>query len=178
MLIHPCCSKVHAYVFISISSYHNGRKDARISTCCTPRESRRPSSWANRWLRRWRKMAVFIWPDSRTATSLCAESKTRDNRRQVFPDGLWTTVKSATLPSFWTEYRKLSEPIRKAARKSYQLWKENPFHPSLRFKCLDSGTSLWSVRITRSYRALGIMEDDTVTWYWIGSHRDYERLYK
>ena len=27
-------------------------------------------------------------------------------------------MKSATLPSFWTEYKKLSEPVRKLARKS------------------------------------------------------------
>ncbi|MEL7069182.1 MAG: hypothetical protein AAGN15_11105 [Cyanobacteria bacterium J06581_3] len=86
-------------------------------------------------------------------------------------------MKSATLPSFWTEYRKLSGPVRKSARKAYQLWKENPFHPSLRFKCIDSTADLWSIRITRSYRALGIMEENTVTWYWIGSHRDYERFY-
>jgi len=86
-------------------------------------------------------------------------------------------MKSATLPSFWAQYKKLSEPTRKSARKAYRLWQENPFHPSLRFKCLDSDVGLWSVRVTRSYRALGIMENDTVTWYWIGSHREYERLY-
>ena len=86
-------------------------------------------------------------------------------------------MKSATLPSFWTQYKKLSEPTRKSARKAYRLWQENPFHPSLRFKCLDSNVGLWSVRVTRSYRALGIMEEDIVTWDWIGSHREYERLY-
>ncbi len=74
-------------------------------------------------------------------------------------------MKSATLPSFWTQYKKLSEPTRKSARKAYRLWQENPFHPSLHFKCLDSNVGLWSVRVTRSYRALGIMENDTVTWY-------------
>jgi hypothetical protein len=45
------------------------------------------------------------------------------------------------------------------------------------FKCIDSSESIWSVRITRSHRALGVMEGDTVTWFWIGNHDDYERFY-
>jgi mRNA-degrading endonuclease RelE of RelBE toxin-antitoxin system len=86
-------------------------------------------------------------------------------------------MKSATLPSFWAEYRKLSNPIRERARKTYRLWADNPFHPSLHFKCIDSEESIWSVRVTRNYRAVGILEGDTVTWFWIGSHDDYEQFY-
>jgi mRNA-degrading endonuclease RelE of RelBE toxin-antitoxin system len=85
-------------------------------------------------------------------------------------------MKSATLPSFWAEYRKLSEPIRERARKNYRLWADNLFHPSLHFKCIDSNEGIWSVRVTRSYRAAGILEGDTVTWFWIGSHDDYEQF--
>lgn len=33
-----------------------------------------------------------------------------------------------------------------------------------------------SVRINRNFRALGIWEGDTLTWYWIGSHHNYERF--
>jgi mRNA-degrading endonuclease RelE of RelBE toxin-antitoxin system len=86
-------------------------------------------------------------------------------------------MKSATLPSFWAEYRKLSNPIRERARKTYRLWADNPFHPSLHFKCIDSKESIWSVRVTRNYRAVGILDGDTVTWFWIGSHDDYEQFY-
>ncbi|PSB35097.1 ParE family toxin-like protein [Chlorogloea sp. CCALA 695] len=86
-------------------------------------------------------------------------------------------MKSATLPSFWVEYRQLSNSVRKGARKAYQLWAENPFHPSLHFKCINSEEGIWSVRVTLSYRAIGILEGDTVTWFWIGSHDDYERFY-
>jgi hypothetical protein len=86
-------------------------------------------------------------------------------------------MKSVALPSFWTGYRQLSFPIRENARKAYRLWAKNPFHPSLHFKCIDSEEAIWSVRITRSYRALGVLEGDTVTWFWIGSHDDYERFY-
>lgn len=26
------------------------------------------------------------------------------------------------------------------------------------------------------WRALGILENETVTWFWIGSHAEYERM--
>lgn len=86
-------------------------------------------------------------------------------------------MKSATLPSFWTEYRSLGEEIKRRARKAYRLWAKNPFHPSLRFKCINHEENIWSVRITRGYRAIGILESDTITWFWIGSHDDYERFF-
>ena len=86
-------------------------------------------------------------------------------------------MKSDTLPSFWDGYRKLDESIRHKARKTYVVWLENPFHPSLRFKCVNHSEDIWSVRITRSYRALGILEDDVVTWFWIGNHDEYERYF-
>ncbi|MEK6409167.1 MAG: hypothetical protein AABN34_19760 [Acidobacteriota bacterium] len=86
-------------------------------------------------------------------------------------------MNSATLPSFWTAYRSLDERVRQTARKAYRLWAENPFHPSLHFKCVNREESIWSVRITRGYRAVGILEGDTVTWFWIGGHDDYERFF-
>lgn len=86
-------------------------------------------------------------------------------------------MKSFTLPSFWNCYKTLDLKIRQQARKSYFLWKENPFHPSLHFKCINSRENIWSVRITKNYRALGIFENHSVTWFWIGSHDDYERFF-
>jgi len=86
-------------------------------------------------------------------------------------------MKSATLPSFWTTYRSLDEAIKRWARKAYRLWAQNPFHPSLQFKCINHEENTWSVRITLGYRAIGILEGDTVTWFWIGSHDDYERFF-
>jgi hypothetical protein len=86
-------------------------------------------------------------------------------------------MNSATLPSFWTAYRSLNDDIRQRARKAYRLWREDPFHPSLHFKCINREENIWSVRITLAYRAIGILEGDTVTWFWIGSHDDYERFF-
>jgi hypothetical protein len=46
-------------------------------------------------------------------------------------------MKSATLPSFWEAYFSLNKNIKVSARKVYYLWRENPFHPSLHFKCIN-----------------------------------------
>ncbi len=86
-------------------------------------------------------------------------------------------MKSATLSSFWDAYQDLNQKTKLAARKAYRLWNENSFYPSLNFKCINSQENIWSVRITRSYRAIGILDGDTVTWFWIGNHDDYEKFF-
>jgi len=86
-------------------------------------------------------------------------------------------MKSQSLESFWDSYKHLEQDIKASARKTYRLWLENPFHPSLHFKCINREENIWSVRITLSYRALGILEGDTVTRFWIGHHDNYERFF-
>ena len=54
-------------------------------------------------------------------------------------------MKSATLPSFWSAYQKLDSPLRIQAKKAYRLWISNPFHNSLRFKCINAKEDIWSV---------------------------------
>lgn len=51
----------------------------------------------------------------------------------------------------------------------------DPHHPSIQFKKIGS---VWSARVTADYRALGVMEDNTVIWFWIGNHHAYEQLLK
>lgn len=86
-------------------------------------------------------------------------------------------MKSATLSSFWSTYQKLDSTIRNQAKKAYRLWISNPSHTSLPFKCINAKEDIWSVRITRGYRAVGIFEGDTVTRFWIGHHDDYKRFF-
>jgi hypothetical protein len=57
-------------------------------------------------------------------------------------------INSRTVPSFWESYHELPDSVRKAVRKAFGLWKDNPFHPSLRFKCVESKTHVWSLRIS------------------------------
>ena len=86
-------------------------------------------------------------------------------------------MKSEALPSFWEGYRKLDRNVRNRAKKAYRLWSEDPFYPSLRFKCINNAENIWSVRVTLGYRAIGILDEDTVTWFWIGSHDQYVRFF-
>ncbi len=86
-------------------------------------------------------------------------------------------MKSSALPSFWAAYRALDPAARQQARKAYRLWAENPFHPSLHFKCIHAAEAIWAVRISRGWRAIGVWEGDEVTWFWIGNHDDYERFF-
>jgi mRNA-degrading endonuclease RelE of RelBE toxin-antitoxin system len=86
-------------------------------------------------------------------------------------------MKSHTLPSFWEKYKRLDKSARERARKIFRLWAENPFHPSLHFKCVNAKEKIWSIRITLAIRAVGTMDNDTVTWYWIGDHDEYRKFF-
>lgn len=66
--------------------------------------------------------------------------------------------------------------VRELARRAYQIWRANPAYPGLRFKPIQGHEGLYSVRIGLNYRALGMREGDTVTWFWIVSHADYDTL--
>ena len=67
---------------------------------------------------------------------------------------------SRTRPSFWRAYAALDPRIKLAARQAYQLFAENPEHPSLRFKKLQGYANVWSVRINEQYRAVGERDGD------------------
>ncbi len=86
-------------------------------------------------------------------------------------------MKSWTTPGFRRALRKLPKQIQADARKAYKLWKADPSHPSLNFELIsaDPPPPLWSVRVTLGYRALGTRDGDTMTWLWIGDHREYEK---
>ncbi len=77
--------------------------------------------------------------------------------------------------SFWACFQGLSNELQKSAAKQYRLWLRDPKHPSVQFKRVQN---FWSARITDNYRALGIEDDDTVIWFWIGNHSQYEKLIK
>ncbi len=82
-------------------------------------------------------------------------------------------MNSRTTLSFREAFRELPSDVRQRARKAYKLWRDNPDLPGLRFKRVGDAVS---VRIGRDYRALGILQGDTVNWYWIGKHDKYDRL--
>ena len=87
-------------------------------------------------------------------------------------------MNSFTVKSYWQSYNELPSDIKKQADAKFELWKENPFYPSLHFKCVNSEDDIWSVRVTMDYRALAVRHKDTVIWYWIGDHNRYKQLLK
>jgi len=87
-------------------------------------------------------------------------------------------MKARTTKSFWKHYWALSSELRQRAQQAYALWQDNPAHPSLFFKRVKESQPLYSVRIGLGYRALGYLKADTVTWFWIGTHKEYDRLIK
>ena len=78
-----------------------------------------------------------------------------------------------TEPAFWAHYHRLPDEVRARAEKNFELLKADPQHPSLRLKRIGR---LWSVRVGRHWRALGLDKGGNVVWFWIGADVEYERL--
>ncbi|MCA9886780.1 MAG: hypothetical protein KC546_00350 [Anaerolineae bacterium] len=85
-------------------------------------------------------------------------------------------MKSQINDDFLKAYRRLPTEIREQARKAYRLFRENPYHPSLNFKSIHPTQPIYSARISRGYRTIGIRTGDLIIWFWIGSHADYDKL--
>lgn len=78
---------------------------------------------------------------------------------------------------FWKSYHRLPTAIREAACEAFQKFLKNPAHPSLRLERLRSDGRAWSVRVTRDYRAAARRYQDNWLWFWIGSHKDFDRQF-
>lgn len=85
-------------------------------------------------------------------------------------------MKSFTSRRFREMYAALPDPVRRQSRRAYQLFRRNPSHPSLNFKKVDDQNDVYSARIGLGYRALGQLDGSDIVWFWIGPHRDYDRL--
>ena len=85
-------------------------------------------------------------------------------------------MKSHTEVRFWKAYDRLPKRVQRQADKAYKLWQSDPYHPSLQFKRVDPQDPIYSVRVSRGYRALGWLENSTIIWFWIGSHAEYDKF--
>lgn len=77
---------------------------------------------------------------------------------------------------FRKAYAELPDAVRVRARAAYRLFQHDPHHPSLHFKQVHPRRPIFSAQVGLGYRALGVLDTDTVVWFWIGSHADYDRL--
>ncbi len=87
-------------------------------------------------------------------------------------------MNSRTTERFWKHYEALPVTIRKQAKKAYKQFQEDPYHPGLYFKQVHSTRPIFSVRITKDYRAVGIIQGEDMIWFWIGAHAQYNKILK
>ncbi|WP_199337783.1 hypothetical protein [Nostoc sp. FACHB-280] len=59
---------------------------------------------------------------------------------------------------------------------SYAIWRSDPYHNSLQFKQVSQRQPIYSARVSLDYRVLGLLEDNHIYWFWIGTHTEYEEL--
>jgi len=86
-------------------------------------------------------------------------------------------VKSQITAAFRKRYAALPEDIRKQARVAYGVFMVNPYHRSLFFKRVHETEPIFSARVGRRYRVVGLLEpDNVIVWFWIGPHEQYETL--
>ena len=85
-------------------------------------------------------------------------------------------MNSRTTRQFRALFAALPAHVQRQAREAYRLFQGDPTHPGLRFKQVHADPPTYSARVGISYRALAVLEGDTVIWFWIGKHADYDRL--
>jgi len=87
-------------------------------------------------------------------------------------------VKSVTTEQFRQLYAKAPQERQLRIRRAYRLWCLDPKHPSLRFKKVHNNLPIYSARVDLDWRAVGVLKNDTVVWFWVGAHEHYEALLK
>ena len=86
-------------------------------------------------------------------------------------------MKSEITAAFRKRYAALPEGVRNQAQVAYRLFVANPYHRSLYFKRVHETEPIYSARVGRHYRVVGLLEaDNVIVWFWIGPHEQYETL--
>ena len=85
-------------------------------------------------------------------------------------------MNSVTTDQFRQLYLQAPLERRQKIKRAYQLWRDNPSHPSLRFKKVHATLPIYSARVDLDWRAVGVLKDGTLIWFWVGSHKSYEAL--
>jgi hypothetical protein len=83
--------------------------------------------------------------------------------------------RSTTTSRFWKLFSELPVEVQALAFEKYERFKQDPYHPSLGFQAKGKA---WTVEIGRSYRAIAYRSENRLSWFWIGSHEDYNNVLK
>ncbi|MGB5632210.1 MAG: hypothetical protein WBM86_05435 [Waterburya sp.] len=88
-------------------------------------------------------------------------------------------MKSSVTKTFRKRLNQLPTSVQEQAEKTYDLWREDPYHNSLQFKRVSQRQPIYSARISLNYRVLGLLEaENHIYWFWIGAHDEYDELIK
>lgn len=85
-------------------------------------------------------------------------------------------MNSRTTERFRRVFARLPGEAQVQARAAYRLCREDPHHPSLRFRQVHQTEPVFPARVGLHYRALGRVDGNTVTWFRIGSHAEYDHV--
>ena len=85
-------------------------------------------------------------------------------------------MKSRTTGEFRRRFANLPPQVQQQARTAYRQFQQDPSYPGLRFKKVHPELPIYSARVSRNYRAVGQVDGDTVIWFWVGSHAEYDQL--
>jgi hypothetical protein len=82
-------------------------------------------------------------------------------------------LKHFASPEFWYHYRALPIEVQQLADRCFALMNANPRHPSIHLKHVGE---FWSARVGLHWRAVGVDDEGGVSWFWIGSHAEYDKI--
>ena len=74
-------------------------------------------------------------------------------------------VKSIATRRFWELFQALPFEVQDLAVKNYDLRRQNPRHPSLRFRRLQGSEDRFSIRVGDHYRALGRLAGEKISGF-------------
>ncbi len=90
-------------------------------------------------------------------------------------------LRSVRTHQFKDLFDRLPPHIQEIARRKFELFKTDPFHPSFHRRIIRSTAHLpyphIEFRITRDYRATCFVDGDTYVWVFIGSHAAFDKTY-
>lgn len=78
--------------------------------------------------------------------------------------------------AYWDSFADLPEDVRVLAEQNYNLWKDNPKNPGLRFKQIHPDLPIFSFRVGLKNRTVGVeTRDGKVVWFWVGSFDTFQK---
>ena len=66
--------------------------------------------------------------------------------------------------------------VQEQARQSYRRWRSNPQHSGLDYKRVSQAIPLYSVRVGLHWRAPALKDAESLDWFWISPHAQYDKL--